>query len=140
MTWVVSEHLQFGVFPYLSRASRSCFFFPLPHLPCSHDFLAMADTAQKRKEAATEPTPDIRTSTRAKTASSKQREISGSSFSLLFPVPYVSRCQDEQTGTEAQKEIERLKQQLTKHKKKNQQLAEIVQGNPHLYHSPGCPG
>jgi len=89
----------------------------------------MAGTAQKRKEVATEPASDTRASTRTKTASSKQREISESESSPLPRASHVSQHQDEQADTKLQKELENLKRQLATQKRKNQKLAEMVQGN-----------
>ena len=90
----------------------------------------MVNTASKRKEAAIELTPDTRTSTRPKTASSKQKEISGSPLLSPFPVSRLPQSKDERAETEAQQELDRLKRRLGQEKRKNQKLAELIQGDP----------
>ena len=79
----VSDDPQFGVFP-ISSTCISLFFFSLPSLSfttCSFHYHG------QHSEAAIKPTPDTRTSTRPKTASSKQKEISGSLSGPLWPGP-----------------------------------------------------
>ena len=79
------------------------------------------------KRAAAEPAPDIRTSSRPKIASSKQREIS--EFLSSHFLASLSHGKVEQAETDASKELERVKRQLLQQKRKNQRLTEIVQGN-----------
>lgn len=80
------------------------------------------------KRTATEPAPDTRTSTRTKTASSKQREISKSPVFSLATTICITR-KDEQTEAGTLKELEQVKRQLTQQKRRNQKLAELFQGN-----------
>jgi hypothetical protein len=46
---------------------------------------------------------------------------------------------DEQAEISAQEELERLKQQLARQKRKNQRLVEQVQGNHRFYKPAKCP-
>jgi len=73
---------------------------PLPYFP------VMVGTGHKR--TATELAPDTRTSTRTKTASSKQREISKSLFFSLTTTICITR-KDKQTEASTLKELEQVK-------------------------------
>ena len=80
-----------------------------------------------------EPSPDTRISTRQKTASRKQRQLSKSSFSLSQRLRITTLWYlDEQTEAGVQTELEWLRQQLARQKQKNQKLTERLQGNTSL--------
>jgi len=86
----------------------------------------MASASQKRTAA--EPVQETRASTRAKTASLKQQEISRYP-PFLLQAPEVPREKDQQGEANTLKEVERLKRQLAQQKRQNQKLVEFVHGN-----------